>query len=155
VYRFWTALVLSVATLLSGCVMGSQKEGRVIDAALVLKLKPGATTKQEVLDLFGPPTVTTRALAGQGLAATLGAARPAGPEQLAAEDIYTYEYKEDNERFFTAILLYTWFQRVKLVDTLMVVFGPQDVVKYVAYTKQTEAELEKKAEPDKDGGEKK
>ena len=132
------AVAITLGLAAAGCVTGTQREGRGIDPAAVLKLKAGITTKQEVLDLFGPPTAATRALAGGAGAAPLGA--PVHAAVVPPEDIYTYEYRQDDERFFTAVLLYTYFERVKLADTLMVVFGPMDLVKYVAYRKQTDAE---------------
>lgn len=138
-----------------GCAIGSQKSGRVIDPALIPRIKVGVSTKQDVLDLFGPPNSYSRvgaSLAGVGNASLLG--RPTDPpapgvpaptagalEAKAAEDVFVYEYVEDHESFFT-LLLFTYFQRATIADRLMVFFDTRDVVKYLAYAKQTDAEPE-------------
>src|SRR5579871_4648693 len=107
------ALAASATSLLaSGCVMGTQKEGRVIAVADVAKVKVGKTTRQDVLDIFGPPTAFTRGLKTE--LQPLGQ-RPAGAANTptALEDVYTYEYREENEVFYTIVLLYTSFKRTK------------------------------------------
>lgn len=136
--------VLLLILSCGGCVVGSQKEGRVISVDDVAKVKVGTTTRQQILDLFGPPTSFSR-----GLLAELRAlgVRPTGPggAMPSTQDVYTYEYREENETFFSVILLYTNFQRVRLADTLMVVFDPEkDIVKYLAFSKQTDAVPEPK-----------
>ncbi|MBI3723249.1 hypothetical protein HY251_04735 [bacterium] len=135
--------LLALSFLVEGCVMGTQKEGRVIAVNDVARVKVGKTTRQDVLDIFGPPTAFTRGLRTE--LQPLGVRPPAVAQTPAAlEDVYTYEYREENEVFYTIFLLYTSFKRVKLSDTLMFVFDPNDVVKYVAFARQTDAEPEAK-----------
>lgn len=131
----------------AGCAIGSQRFGRVIDSSLITQVKVGTSTKQDVLDLFGPPTNFKRQ--GGGLGALLegrGPGKVRQPDALVdvprgAEDVFTYEYREENESFFTA-LLFTYFSRDTIADTLMVFFDAKDVVKYLAFAKQTDAEVE-------------
>jgi hypothetical protein len=141
-------LLLASATLLAaapGCALGTQRYGKVIDASLISQVKIGTTTKQEVLDLFGPPADYSR-IAGTGdmtlktLDQEWQATFPLETAK-AAEDVFTYEYREEPETFFS-LLLFTWFTRDVLTDRLMVFFDTKDLVKFVAFTKETDAEHE-------------
>ncbi|MGE0713013.1 MAG: hypothetical protein AB7N76_07965 [Planctomycetota bacterium] len=144
-----STLCLALGLCLPGCAIGNQKTGRVIDPHLIPKVKVGTSTKQDVLDLFGPPTSYSRVGAapiGSTLPGLLGrdaVQRPSGVVGggKEAEDVFVYEYVEDDESFFT-MLLFTWFRRETLADRLMVFFDAKDVVKYLAYARQTEAEPE-------------
>ena len=143
------AISLAMSWLAGGCAIGTQKTGRVIDPALIPAVKVGVSTKQDVLDLFGPPNTYSRvgattsgagaSLLGRPSEAPEGA--PAPIEAKAAEDVFVYEYGEDHESFFT-LLLFTYFRRTTIADRLMVFFDTKDVVKYLAYAKQTDAEAE-------------
>lgn len=142
--------LLPLAALLlfaAGCVTGTQHEGRVILARDVAKVKVAKTTRQEVLDIFGPPSSFARVpeAAPRAPGAPLA---PAVGERGVPADVYLYEYKEENESFFSVILIYTHFKREKLADVLMVSFDPADRVKLLAYVRQTEAggQADEKAE---------
>lgn len=134
------AAALLPLALLAGCAIGFMETGRVIDAAKVADVKVGTSTKQDVLDLFGPPTSMARV---HGITRFDAPPPASGAEWLAAhqEDAYTYEYKQERERFFT-LLLYTYWGRVSLSDTLLVIFDTEGKVKYLAFAKQTDAEPE-------------
>ncbi len=132
-------LCLFLLPLMLGCVMGTQREGKVIATEDVAWLRVGETTKQEVLDRFGPPTSFKR-LRDELESEFDEEDRLYLP--MYDENVYVYEYTEDSEMFFTAVLLYTWFSRERLSDRLMVTFDEEDVVEYVAFSKQTDAEPE-------------
>lgn len=149
-------LVLGLTS--GGCAIGTQKSGRVIDSRQISEVQVGVSTKQDVLDLFGPPNSYTRvgatlSAAGPSLLGRPGTAVGQTPgqgapmaaqgtiEAKAAEDVFVYEYTEDHESFFT-VLLFTYFQRNTISDRLMVFFDTKDVVKYLAFAKQTDAEPE-------------
>ena len=68
--------------------------------------------------------------------AALAADAPSEPEP----DVFVYEYREDRESFFTAIL-FTRFRREVLSDRLMVFFDDQDRVRYVAFAQETDARV--------------
>ena len=121
--------------LLAGCALGTQRFGREIDAASIASLEVGVSSKADVLRIFGPPSSTSRlpVVAPDGSAA-LDPRAPGGPEA----DVFVYEYREDRETFFTAIL-YTRFRREVLSDRLMVFFDAGDLVRYVAYSQETGA----------------
>ena len=138
-------IAVACLSLGAGCAIGTQRYGNVLDARLIPQVQVGTSTKQDVLDLFGPPTNYSR-VAGTGdmtLKTTDQEWQASFPIETAkaAEDVFTYEYREEPETFFS-LLLFTYFSRDVYTDRLMVFFDTKDVVKYLAYAKQTEAELE-------------
>jgi hypothetical protein len=126
---------LPCAALLAGCAIGTQRFGRPIDASRIGSIQIGVSTKADVLRDFGPPTAY----------ASLPVVPP-DPAEALAENIlaaveadnrvFVYEYREDRENFFT-VILFTRFRRQVLSDRLMVFFDPRDVVRYVAYARET------------------
>ena len=122
--------------LLAGCALGTQRFGRVIDAERIASLEVGVSSKADVLRLFGPPTSTSRLPVGAPAESpALASDAPSEPDS----NVFVYEYREDRESFFTAIL-YTRFRRDVLADRLMVFFDARDLVRYVAFAKETGAQ---------------
>ena len=123
------------AALVCSCALGTQRFGRTIDAAGIASVEIGVSTKADVLRLFGPPTAHSRL-------PVVPAADADAPEAVAREepdsDVFVYEYREDRETFFT-LILFTRFRREVLADRLMVFFDAADVVRYVAFARQTDA----------------
>jgi hypothetical protein len=146
------AVAVAILAALPGCVTGGERYGRVIDPALVARVEVGVTGKQQVLDLFGPPTVVSPTVEGDTLLAEGNfptpdlALDPGLGSTPRDEDVYTYQYREENEVFLSLALIYTYYSREVLTDTLMVVFDEADVVKYLAFTRQTETEPEPEPE---------
>jgi outer membrane protein assembly factor BamE (lipoprotein component of BamABCDE complex) len=134
-------LALALASLLlAACAVGTQQIGREIDAGRIAEIQVGRSTKGDVLRLFGPP------LSYSGMPAVPRSELVAGPlrgEERGADgqNVFIYERREDRERFFT-VLLYTRFRREVRADVLAVFFDANDVVKYVAFAKQTDAARE-------------
>lgn len=123
-------LCLALAT---GCALGTQRFGRAIDETRLPDLEVGTSTKADVLRLFGPPT-SYSLLPPVPAAEQFGA--PAAPPPEPEPDAFVYEYREDRESFFT-VLLFTRFRREVLTDRLLVTFDEQDVVRYVAFERET------------------
>ena len=117
----------------TGCALGTQRFGREIDATRIPSLEVGVSTKADVLRLFGPPTAYSR-LPAVALEERVAAAPE--PEPEPGPDAFVYEYKEDRENFFT-VLLFTRFRREVLTDRLLVFFDAHDVVRYVAFERET------------------
>lgn len=123
------------SALLAGCALGTQRFGRVIDTSRIASLEVGVSSKADVLRLFGPPTSTSRLpVVARAEPAALDSDAPSEPDP----DVFVYEYREDRETFFTAIL-FTRFRREVLADRLMVFFDAQDRVRYVAFAQETDA----------------
>ena len=122
--------------LLAGCALGTQRFGRAIDAERIASLEVGVSSKADVLRLFGPPTATSRLpVVAPVESPAPGLEAPSEPDP----EVFVYEYREDRETFFTAIL-YTRFRRDVLADRLMVFFDASDIVRYVAFAQETGAQ---------------
>jgi hypothetical protein len=135
---FLRALLLIGAVAATGCAVSTQRFGRPIDASRIASVAVGTSTKADVLREFGPPS------AYSALPAVPARQDPAvtGTDDLLARAeaesrMFVYEYREDRESFLTIILL-TRFRREVVSDRLMVFFDERDVVRYVAFSKQTE-----------------
>jgi hypothetical protein len=131
-------LLLWAAVSLSGCAFSTQRFGRPIDASRIAAIAVGKSTKADVLREFGPPSAYS---------ALPVVPAPDDPSIQGSEDLlasaeaesrmFVYEYREDRENFLT-ILLFTRFRRDVVSDRLMVFFDPGDVVRYVAFSSQTQ-----------------
>lgn len=132
------ASLMALLLFLSACATGRQQTGRIIDTTRIPDLKVGKSTKADVLRLFGPPTYYSR-LPPVPLFGPAGEVLWwSGASQKEPPDVFVYEYRQDNERFFTA-LVYTRFLRQVRSDVLVVFFDKNDVVRYVSFAKQTNA----------------
>ena len=131
----WIALAPLCAGLFCACALGTQRFGRAIDASGIAELQVGVSTKADVLRLFGPPASHSRL-------PVVPAPEAGAPDAVAQAEpdsgVFVYEYREDRETFFT-VILFTRFRREVLADRLMVFFDAADVVRYVAFAKQTDA----------------
>ena len=123
---------------LTGCAISTQRFGRPIDADRIASIQVGASTKADVLREFGPPSAYS---------ALPVVPSPQNPSATGGEDLlaraeaesrmFVYEYREDRENFLT-IILFTRFRREVVSDRLMVFFDEADVVRYVAFARQTQ-----------------
>ena len=135
---FRALLLLFGAVAATGCAVSTQRFGRPIDASRIASVVVGTSTKADVLREFGPPS------AYSALPVVPSRQDPSvtGADDLLARAeaesrMFVYEYREDRENFLTVILL-TRFRREVVSDRLMVFFDEGDVVRYVAFSKQTE-----------------
>jgi len=123
---------------LCGCAISTQRFGRPIDASRIASIQVGASTKADVLREFGPPSAYS---------ALPVVPSPQDPSVTGGEDLlaraeaesrmFVYEYREDRENFLT-VILFTRFRREVVADRLMVFFDEADVVRYVAFSRQTQ-----------------
>jgi hypothetical protein len=130
--------LIAGAVWLTGCAISTQRFGRPIDASRIANVVVGTSTKADVLREFGPPS------AYSALPVVPSPQNPsiAGSEDLLARAeaesrMFVYEYREDRENFLT-IILFTRFRREVVSDRLMVFFDESDVVRYVAFSRQTQ-----------------
>jgi len=134
---FRGVFLLVGAVWLTGCAIGTQRFGRPIDAGRIANVQVGVSTKADVLRDFGPPS----SYSALPVVPSQREASRAGEDLLASAEaesrVFVYEYREDSENFFT-ILLFTRFRREVLSDRLMVFFDPGDVVRYVAFSRETQ-----------------
>lgn len=130
--------LLLAVTSLEGCAIAHVHQGAPIDAARIKDIQVGVTTKQEIIDWFGPPQEVKRpellSDIFQRLDLTEGQTR-----SLIYPDIFSYQYNEGDVRGILLIL----FNHINIdlrSDTLAIFFDDQDRVKYVGFTKGVKSE---------------
>ena len=131
-------LLLIGAVAVTGCAVSTQRFGRPIDASRIANVVVGTSTKADVLREFGPPSAySALPVVPSRQDPSLTGADDLLARAEAESRMFVYEYREDRENFATIILL-TRFRREVVSDRLMVFFDEGDVVRYVAFAKQTE-----------------
>jgi hypothetical protein len=129
--------ILSLSFLLASCVIGRYYEGSKIPEEKIKEIKPGVTTRAEILSSFGPPqnyispTVFNEILRNMDLL---------GDEPLTNypfANILTYQYNRGNLRGIIAILFYfvEWDMKA---DRLVIFFDEDETVKYYGFHKGTD-----------------
>jgi hypothetical protein len=111
--------------------------GNHVPEARVAQLRPGETTKAEVLDWFGAPEDYTdpsglRRVFADGIAA---------PEDVLAlpySDVLVYEESHGRVKGLL-LILYNWLDVHVVHDRLVVFFDEQDRVLYYGYRKGSDA----------------
>ncbi|MFQ5513367.1 MAG: hypothetical protein ACE5FG_02930 [Myxococcota bacterium] len=115
--------------VLCGCVNGTYIEGNEIAWEQVAKIRPGQTTKAEVLKLLGAPQNLSRPsalaefLENQGLESTRFAGYP-------FSDVFTYQ-RTRGELSGLLALLYNRFELHIEADLLVFLFDEEDRVQSV------------------------
>ena len=129
--------ILSLTFMLAGCVVGRYYEGSKIPEGKLKEIRPGVTTRAEILSWFGPPqnyispTVFNEILRNMDLL---------GDEPLTNypfANILTYQYNRGNLRGIIAILFYfvEWDMKA---DRLVIFFDEDEKVKYYGFHKGTD-----------------
>jgi len=131
---------LTLALAAAGCALGTQRFGREIDESRISSLEVGVSTKADVLAVFGPPTAYSHLPVADDEEERRKRERERGhelePEPEPPPDAFVYQYREDRESFFT-VLLFTRFRREVLTDRLIVFFDEQEVVRHLAFERET------------------
>lgn len=130
--------LMLVACCLGGCLYigGSGGFGAQIDPAKVAAIKPGVTTKRQVLELLGPPSEFKRPEASEALVDDT--VRLSGAVALGnrAHDVFTYQFDQlDVDGTWPILFLYTSGEIES--DLLVIFFDATDVVKDVSFREVT------------------
>jgi hypothetical protein len=131
-----SAIALAAA-LVSGCVHGRYSEGQPLELSQLERVKPGETTKSEILQWFGSPqsyadpTLLEEAQTQLGL--TLGPV-----VDLPYADVLVYRATEGRLRAIV-LLLFNHIDLRVASDTLVFFFDDQDRVLYYGVREGTRA----------------
>jgi hypothetical protein len=125
-------LLLAATATAAGCVsISRQYEGARLPVADITSVEVGATTRQEVLDLFGPP-LTIQKRDFEGLVSALGSSFQG--EDLTVQldpkllnEVFIYEYRRVN-RWSLVLILFNYFSSVDKSDRLMFFFDAENEV---------------------------
>ena len=126
--RTWLGIVL-LSLLAAGCVtMGRQYEGAELPKQKLADVRPGVTTKADVLSIFGAPTLIQRRDI-EGLIGSM-ATRYHGDELTVKldpallDDVYVYEYRRVN-RLIVFSGFFNWVTSTDKSDRLVFFFDPK------------------------------
>lgn len=135
--RCYRLLPLCLAILLPGCFMVRGYVDRPIDADRIQRLQRGVTTKQEVLELFGPPQlIDARELVAVGDLFGMDS-DPPPLEQIVSARFFRYQYTRGNG---SALILglFNYVEGDVKSDTLLIFFDGKGVVEDYAVARDTE-----------------
>lgn len=128
--------ILILSLLSTGCVVGRYYEGPNIIAERVKDIKPGITTKEQIIEWFGPPqnymspTVFNKIL--RDLEVT---GEPLTTYPFA--NILSYQYDQGNIRALILVLFNYAEAKVKS-DHLVIFLDENERVKYYGFRRGTE-----------------
>jgi hypothetical protein len=133
-FKIW--LVLPCILTLPACFMARGYLDRPIDWSRVPQIQRGITTKQEVLDMFGPPqAIDGREVVAVGdLLGLPGNNRRV--EQLVSARYFRYSYQRANG-WIVLTGVFNYFDADVKGDTLVVFFDGDDIVEDYAFAEDT------------------
>lgn len=118
--------------VLAGCVMLRGHYDRPIDVAKVEAIRPGVTTKAEVLELLGPPTE----IESRDIVNVEGLLDDTSVNRLLGSRFFRYRYGRANGAALI-LLLFNYIDADVKFDTAMIFFDENDVVEYVSHVEDT------------------
>lgn len=126
--------VLSVS--LAGCAIGRYYGGSKVAEERIKDIKPGVTTRQEILEWFGPPqNYLSPTLLNQILREFEVTQEPLTNYPFA--NILTYQYDRTNFRG-VILILFNYVEAEVKSDHLVIFFDENERVKYYGFHKGTE-----------------
>jgi hypothetical protein len=131
VVRF--ALLLTVILFLGGCLLGNVKEGPNISEDLISRIKPGETTKKEIIEWFGPPqNYISPGIFNQVLREFDVSKEP--PLYYSFANILSYQHTKGNMRGLF-LILFNYVEADIKTDHLVIFIDDNDRVKYYGFKK--------------------
>ncbi len=117
------ALTILLTTMTSGCVIGRLYVGSEIKHDLQEKIAVGATTKSDILKIYGPPDTVRRQYDG---------------------DVFIYRYLRRNlstlniiEPVFTRLTIFSYSRLQQKDDSLVILFDKDGAVKSYGFHQGT------------------
>jgi hypothetical protein len=128
--------VFFLCILLTGCVIGRYYEGPKISAEKIKDIKPGVTTKEEIVSWFGPPQNYISTTVFNQILQELDVTRePLNVYPFA--NILSYQYNRGNIRA-VVLILFNFIEGKVKSDHLVIFLDDNDKVKYYGFYKGTE-----------------
>lgn len=128
--------VLFLLVLLTGCVIGRYYEGPIILEEKIKDIKPGITTKEEIIRWFGPPQNYLSPTIFNQILRELDVTRePLNYYPFA--NILSYQFNQGNVRA-VVLILFNYIEGKVKSDHLVVFIDENDRVQYYGFYKGTE-----------------
>jgi hypothetical protein len=129
-------VILSLILLVSGCVVGRYYEGPQISPEKIGEIKPGITTKQEIISWFGPPQNYISPTVFNEILREMDVTREPLTNYPFA-NILSYQYNRGNIQAIVLVLFNFVEAKVKS-DHLVIFLDDNDRVKYYGFHKGTD-----------------
>jgi len=128
-----------ISLTLTGCAIGRYYSGSKVAEDRIKDIQPGITTRQEILDWFGPPqNYLSPTLLNEILREYETTQEPLSNYPFA--NILSYEFDRGNFKMLL-LILFNYFEAEVKSDHLVIFFDENERVKYYGFRKGT-AELQ-------------
>jgi hypothetical protein len=127
---------LSLVFLLAGCVIGRYHEGPKISEEKIREIKPGVTTKAEIVSWFGPPQNYISPTVFNEILREMDVTREPLTNHPFA-NILSYQFNRGNIRAIVLVLFNYVDANVKS-DHLVIFLDENEKVKYYGFHKGTD-----------------
>jgi hypothetical protein len=131
-----TTVVLCLFSLLSGCIIGRYYEGPEISEEKVKEIKPGTTTKEDIINWFGPPQNYISPTVFNEILREIDVTREPLTNYPFA-NILSYQYNRGNIRAII-LIVYNFIETKVKSDHLVIFLDDNEKVKYYGFLKGTE-----------------
>jgi hypothetical protein len=128
--------ILSLVFLLAGCVIGRYYEGPKISEEKIKEIKPGETTKADIISWFGPPQNYISPTVFNEILREMDVTREPLTNYPFA-NILSYQFNRGNIRAIVLVLFNYVDANVKS-DHLIIFLDENEKVKYYGFRKGTD-----------------
>jgi len=128
--------ILSLVFLLAGCVIARYYEGPKISEEKIKEIKPGVTTKAEIINWFGPPQNYISPTVFNEILREMDVTREPLTNYPFA-NILSYQFNRGNIRAIVLVLFNFVDANVKS-DHLIILLDENEKVKYYGFRKGTD-----------------
>lgn len=132
----YPATMMVILLFVSGCVVGRYYEGPQISPEKIREIRPGVTTKQEIISWFGPPQNYISPTVFNEILRELDVTREPLTNYPFA-NILSYQYNRGNIRALVLVLFNFVEAKVKS-DHLVIFLDEEEKVKYYGFHKGTD-----------------
>jgi len=128
--------VFCIAVVLASCIIGRYQEGPLISEEKIMQIKPGVTTKEEIISWFGPPqNYISPTFFNEVLREMEMTREPLTNYPFA--NILSYQYNRGNIGAIVLVLFNYVDAKVKS-DHLVIFLDDNDKVKFYGFRKGTD-----------------
>jgi hypothetical protein len=127
------AVLLTIILFIGGCLLGNVKEGPKISEEMISRIKLGETTKQEIIEWFGPPqNYISPGVFNQVLREFDVSKEP--PLYYSFANILSYQHTKGDVRGLF-LILFNYVEADIKTDHLVVFIDDNERVKYYGFKK--------------------
>ena len=128
--------ILCLVFLFTGCVVGRYYEGPQIPQEKIKEIKPGVTTKEEIVSWFGPPQNYISPTVFNEILREMDVTREPLTNYPFA-NILSYQYNRGNIRAIV-LILFNYVDATVKSDHLVIFLDDNEKVKYYGFHKGTD-----------------